>query len=278
MAFVYHQVFCDESGKYNDHPLIAFAGVVATPDRLRAFDDHWRDLLRDYELADLHMERVTRLVEDHGYRFRKGQTIDDRTELLIPFADCINKYLEQGLIQAWNVIAYNRIPLAGLKMLGGSRDPYFWAFIRGLLEVVDHLGEDDRISIVMDDDETTAWDCYCHYRSIGRASVEIQKKAISLSFANDKHVPALQAADMVAFLTRQEATERFYKVPNPWRQLFDRLTTEPEPPYGIMRWFSMFAGEEQIVNIANDLMSRAEQKKNKKAEGKSNKGRKKADA
>jgi hypothetical protein len=258
MAFVYHHVFCDESGKYDQDPLIAFCAVTATGDRLAAFDREWRALLRSYEIPALHMKVASRLLEDCGYRFRKGQTLEERTEALYPFSDCINKYLERGIIQAWDVRGFNHLPHAVLMTLGGSRDPYFLAFASGLTHIVDTTAEDDRISIIFDDDPHTAWDCYCHFRSVGKAKPEVAKKAVAVSFGNDKHFPALQAADMVSFLAKHEANEQFNHVPNMWRDLYGRLVTEPRPPYGIMRWEKMFADEEQLVQFGREAREASE--------------------
>lgn len=208
MAFVYHQVFADESGKYQSDPLIAFCAVSATADRLGPFDVAWRTLLRAYELDELHMSRCSRLRESHGCYLQSGQTIDERTELLFPFTDLIAKHLEKGIIQAWDVRGFNHLSAAVMKALGGTGDPYFLAFVRGLSHIAEKLSDDDKVSIVCDDDETTAWDLYGHYRSVGKVDPNVQKKAISLSFANSKHFPGLQAADMVAFLTKHEANQR----------------------------------------------------------------------
>lgn len=260
MAFVYHQVFCDESGKFQQDPLIAFCAVSATSDRLQTFDREWRALLRSYELLEtgLHMERASRLVDDFGYRLRKGQTAGERTGLLLPFADCINQYLEFGMIEAWDVRGLNHLPDSVIQTLGGTRDPYFWALSRGLTWLANHLGEDDRMSIICDDDPYTAWNSYMHFRSLGKADFRLQRDAVSFSFANDKHFPALQAADMLAFLTRHEANEQFNEVPNMWRDLFDRLVTEPTPPYGLMRWHKMFADEEQLFEFGKQAEAEAE--------------------
>jgi hypothetical protein len=258
MAFTYHQVFCDESGKHQNDPVIAFCSVVSTEDRLSAFDSDWRSLLRSYEMDYLHMAQASRRAENVGYRMKKEDTIEERTELLIPFADCINKHLEIGLIQAWHVRGFNRLSTAVMKTLGGQRDPYFLAFIRGLTELVHRIGEDDRISIIFDDDRDTAWDCYNHFRAIGEADPEVQKKAVSISFANDRHFPALQAADMVSFLARKEADERFNQVTNIWGSLYGRLTTEPQPQYGIMRWLELYADEENLVKLAREAQKKYE--------------------
>jgi hypothetical protein len=271
MAFVYYQIFCDESGKYHNpnDPLIAFAGLCANPDRLRPFDSEWRSLLLSYEIKSLHMKHISRLEEQHGYRFHAYQTIDQRTDLLLPFVDCINKHLEMGFLQAWDVRAYNTITLEAKKLLGGSSDPFYWAFVRGLTEIVDRIGEDDKISIICDDDEETAWNSYLHYREAGKARWEIPKKSVALTFANDTYFPALQAADLVAFLTKHEANEQFFKQPNIWSRLYSRLTTEPEPPYGTMRWWAAYNDKDRIAAVAADLQRRAEQKKLEKQNAKS---------
>lgn len=261
MALIYHHIFFDESGKHEADPLIAFSGVCSTGNRLSAFDAVWRSTLRYYELPSLHMKSVSRLSEDHGHMFKKGQTIDERTDALIPFADIINTHLEIGVIQAWSVRGYNSLSSAAKQILGGSNDPYFLAFVRGLLEIVKHIGEDGRINLICDDDIDTAWDCYNHYRTVGKVDHRIQKQAVSLSFANDKHFPALQAADMVAFLTRQEASQQFDGKPNIWRRLYDRLTIEPYAPLGVMRWYHMYAGAEMLAEFAKEANELAETKK-----------------
>jgi hypothetical protein len=70
----------------------------------------------------------------------------------------------------------------------------------GFLALNDNVHADDKISIVCDHDLETAWDCFRHYNGIRRAHDLIRKQTISLSFADDEYFPALQAADMIAYL------------------------------------------------------------------------------
>ena len=76
------------------------------------------------------------------------------------------------------------------------------------MEIVDYVHEDDRISLICGDDPETAWDCYRHYRGVRQAHAEIRRRTVALSFSDDKHFPGLQAADMVAFLSRLDFVER----------------------------------------------------------------------
>jgi hypothetical protein len=58
--------------------------------------------------------------------------------------------------------------------------------------------------MICDDDRSTAWDCYWHYRGIKAANEDVREKIVSLGFPNDQYFPALQAADMLAYLSRLE--------------------------------------------------------------------------
>lgn len=247
--------FCDESGKYRKNPVVSITGIGADRPRLDQFDKQWRALLDSYGLLpELHMARVLQLSQANGPRMPSGQSLDERIDALLPFADCINDHLEIGLVQAWDVKGYNKLSMEVKKNLGGSHDPYQLAFIRGLLAIKDYAGKDDVVSIICDDDEVTAWDTYMHFRGIFKALPEIKDSFVGISFAKSQHYTPLQAADMVAFLVRREAAARFWDKPNEYKRLGDYLMTDPEPPR-VMSWYSVFAGEQELVNLANDILN-----------------------
>lgn len=247
-------LFCDEGGKYQSGNVVSFSGVVVSPSRLGSFNDEWNALLRSYEFVSFHMKDLADVYSAHGPKLPSDQTIEQRTAALLPFADCINKHLEIGFIQVWDVLGYASLPTEAKANLGGSEsDPHYLAFTRGVLEIANHLNSDDRASIICDDDLIKAWDCYLHYRQICKIMPEISKKFASLTFARDINFPALQAADMVAFLSRLEANARFHNEENKWLKLFNYLVTEPKPGIGLMRWFAMFADEARLLALANAL-------------------------
>ena len=250
MAMI-HQAYFDESGKKGDHPVVTFSGVAVSQSKLQGFDDAWNELLRSYGLPSLHMARASRLSEKHGHKIRKGQSIGERIDALIPFADCINDHLEIGLLQALDVNGFNSLSKAAKIQLGSPDDPYHIAFARGLLEIVDYVPEDDRISLICDDDPETAWDCYRHYRGVRRVHAEIRRKTVSLSFADDEYFPGLQAVDMVAFLSRLEAKRQFYGDDYRFQRLFDHLITEKGVNH--MQWSVMFADEKKLKELGTEL-------------------------
>ena len=137
-------------------------------------------------------------------------------------------------------------------MLGNATDPYYIAFTRGLLELVHYVQGDDRISIICDDDMETAPQCYMHYRGIRRAHEEVRQKTVALTFANDKYFPALQAADMLAYLARLEAKTRFYPGDRySFRRLWCNLTDQRGP--GFTQWSAMFADKQILQNVSDGL-------------------------
>ncbi|HEV2387090.1 MAG TPA: hypothetical protein VGS20_07510 [Candidatus Acidoferrales bacterium] len=248
------QFFCDEGGKYQSGKLVSFVGLIASPPRLKDFDEEWKATLHSYELPAFHMMELADVHSAHGPKFPRDRTGPQTIEALEPFADCINKHLEVGLIQVWSVNAYVSMPTEAKARLGGScNDPHYLAFIRGVLEAVNWIEAVDRLSVVCDDDKAKAWDFYLHYRAICDAVPELRKKLVALTFAQDENFPALQAADMVAFLSRKEALAEFQSKTSDWTPLFSYLTTDPEPSKGFMSWYRIFAGEKELLALANSL-------------------------
>jgi hypothetical protein len=239
------QVYLDESGKQSDHPLVALCCVCAPPAKIDKFGNDWNVLLQRYAIAEFHMKRASRY--SRGWGNVPKQTLDERIEALKPFADCIGENLELGLIEAWDVKGFKAIPADARAKIGNVQDPYYLAFVRALLELVDYAQGDDVLSVVCDYDMETAWDCYRHYQGVRKAHDVVRKKTVSIGFADDKYFPALQAADLMAFLARHEARAQFYKQGrNEWLPLLNYLVRDRG--VGKIRWFKMFADEQNTKN------------------------------
>ena len=76
------QVHCDESGKLHDTKNVAFGVCVFREDEVAGFWRRWNDLLKDANIAYLHMKEAMRLEgEFRGWKDRKtGEA--ERDELL----------------------------------------------------------------------------------------------------------------------------------------------------------------------------------------------------
>lgn len=245
--------FCDESGKHQKNPIVSISGLGVSRERADAFNGEWRSLLRAYGLCELSMRHAMKIDQTVGTRLVSGQSLEERQQALFPFADCINKYMEIGLVQGWSVLGYAKIPMEAKKLLGGANDPYQLAFIRGLMAIGQYVNPDDHVNVVCDDNLATAWDTYIHYRE-GLKAAEINERFVGISFAKSLHYTPLQAADMVAFLARREAKEKFYSTPNDCKLLANYLFADQKPPK-IMQWYMGFWGEQEMVNLANSIIN-----------------------
>ena len=261
MAILY--AYFDESGKKGDHPVVTFSGLLISDPKLRSFDDAWNALLRQYEIPYLHMTKASRLKENNGPHMPRHQKIEDRMKALHPFSDCINQHFELGISQAYDVEGFTKLRDAARSGVGSPPDPYYLAFTRGLLEIVDHTNDGDRLSLICDDDLETAWECYGHYREIRKAMPKVREKTAALSFADDRYFPALQASDMFAFLSRLAARKAFYKDYFPFEPLHRHLTKDRGAPY--TKWGFVSADKNKLIELGMELGKIRPPKKRKHA-------------
>jgi hypothetical protein len=249
------QFYCDEGGKYESpHEVVTFAALTLSPNRLQGFNEDWNALLRAYEIPAIHMKNLANVSKGCSRKFRENRTVDQTIEALLPFADCINKHLEVGLFEVLDVRAYIAMPESVKNKFGGEyRDPHYLAFVRAMVEFQKVISAEDKISLICDDDAIKAFDCYLHYRAVCEGNPEQRQRFIALTFAKAASFPVLQAADMVALLSRLEGIERFRGETNKWRELFTYLTTEPPPSKGLMRWYDMIADGPVLKKLADSL-------------------------
>ncbi|MFZ0799059.1 MAG: DUF3800 domain-containing protein [Terriglobales bacterium] len=243
--------FFDESGKFKDHKVVSFCGIVTENGNLRRFTEAWKVLLRHYEMPFLHMKRALNPNVALGPAILK-QTIPERNDALKPFADCIADNLELGVAMAVDVEGFSKWEPGAKKRLGGSDDPAYLAFLRVGSTLQEYAArDDDQISLTCDDDLGTAWNFYQLYRRVRVIDPIARKKFIAIAFANDKHYPALQAADMLSSLVRLEAYRQFSKRPYDFIPLFKHLTQDRGPQ--AIKWRVMFANKAVLENLAKNL-------------------------
>lgn len=250
---VFHS-FWDESGKFKQHPIISFCGVAASPAKLQIFENEWHELLRRHELPWLKMSEALRTTRKLS-RVIPAQSAPERIESLKPFAKCIFENLELGIADAIDVEGYRRISPAARKRIGNSDDPFYLAFSSGVMEAVRYVGNDDKVSIVCDDDEETALNCFRFYRRIRivyhTEKVDARRKLCSIAFADDKEFPALQAADMISALVRLEAHRRFERRFYSFAPLLEYLA-EDRGPMSI-QWRVSYMDKEVLKNLSTGL-------------------------
>jgi hypothetical protein len=217
--------FFDESGKFQDHKVVGWCGFGASSSQLIDFNKQWNSQLRRTGMSCLHWVKARRYGQPLSRKIGP-QTLKERINELRPFADCINDYLGVGIACAFEVKGYTSFPQRSKDLLGGSDNPFYVQFLRTILLLVDYAKPEENISMTCDEDDETAWNCYQLYRRVKELDSRARRKLMALTFANDLHFPALQAADMLSFLCREQALRQFYGTSYEYQKFFRYLTDE----------------------------------------------------
>lgn len=245
------QCYFDESGKFKDHEVISFCGLCSPASRVQEFEEDWKQLLRSSEIPALSMKRALRRTRRLSPCI-DAQSAAERTEVLKPFALCIRKHFEIGVAIAIDVPAYARMSTLAKKKIGGSDDPFYMAFLCGVMAPSKRLRDEDRLSIICDDDEGTALHCYKAYRTVKKKETFLHSKLSALTFADDEIFVPLQGADMFASLVRLEARRRFRHEYYEYLSLFQELTHPGSVPSDI-KWVLGFFNKDKMEYTGEGL-------------------------
>lgn len=243
MAII-HSYF-DESGKFKDRSVVSFCGVVASPARIASFNEEWQECLRQSRIPFLTMKDAVRFNTPLS-KSNPALGIKKRTAVLSKFARIVIAHFETALAAAVDVKAHQS-EKAIQKNLG--EDPHYTAFLRVLLQLLDYANEEDKISFVCDDDESTALPCYHYYRKVKSVWPMAKQKLASLCFADDTLVPSLQAADMLSSLVRLEAEKRFHQVEYDFGTIYAILSATPKGNQRMKPQLG-FWGREELEDLA----------------------------
>ena len=204
------QAFFDESGKFKDKRVISFCGLCTPQARVHEFEAEWKGLLTHYGLQSLTMKRALRRKIKFSERI-EAKSADERNAVLKPFAFCIRKHFDLGVAVTVDVNAYRDWPLDAKRKIGGSDDPHYLAFLTALGGCTKYIHGDDRLSVICDDDQGTAMNCYRFYQRVRTVEPDSKNKLASITFADDGEFAALQGADLLASLCRLEAARLFHR-------------------------------------------------------------------
>ena len=247
------QAFFDESGKFKDKHVISFCGLAAPLDKVRSFDDEWNGILRGYGLPYLTMKRALR----RNIRFSsaiRANSVQERNEVLKPFTECIRKHFEFGRVVVIDVHAYAAWNPQARRKVGGSDDPHYFAFLCGVTGITKYLStEGDRFSLICDDDQSTALNCYKLYSRVKTVTPDVKRKMISITFADDEHFPSLQAADLLASICRQEGARQFHQDYYEYVPTFQNLTGSGSGMY----WGVSFYDADHLNSLGHKLVKRS---------------------
>src|SRR5882724_3446311 len=109
--------YFDESGKFHDHRVVAFGGVICSAEGMDPFFEDWHGCLDQNGLRVLTMKEVLR--HDRPLSPKKPALgVEARTAALLPFIECIRRHLWIVTGIALDVKAFESLPSHCHQLLG----------------------------------------------------------------------------------------------------------------------------------------------------------------
>jgi hypothetical protein len=219
---VISQVFLDGSWPGDGSGCMAFGALAARQDPLIEFHLRWSALLDEYGLPALHM---TELMSFRGpFNALAAEWGDDRdakrNALLSRFADVLC-----GSPQWAPSCMVADIETFSAKTRQAKKVELFQSLVRRILL---HAPAGDTIFLLCDEEQDVDRDYLGWLRNLKLQDSKIRRQVVGISFVDDEVVLPIQAADMIAWVVRDERERQLYRpseLVNPsWSKLEARFS------------------------------------------------------
>ena len=246
---MYFSLFLDESGKVHKGDYTALCGYVSTMDQWGLFQQRWDQLRFKHGIPPIHLSRIVNpSSRDDGWK-KKHQEItaggvvweDWYQRMLGDFAELISSSDVVCVGAVVDAVAYRELKEAAPEdfLLANADSNVFLLqnVVTSALDKIDVVDPVGLMTICIDDDRENAFEYYRSYWNIKtmlenpnlpaelRPRFERFKTRVDqISFSGDNFHPALQAADMIAYVSRAWKVDEGKSLNDPLRQeLFTHL-------------------------------------------------------
>lgn len=188
--------FLDESGHSSATEFFSLAAFVAEDADWAAFDRLWQEALRDTQAPYLHMRDFA-----HRVGAFQGWTEEQRRALLGRCVKAVNSIPAVAVGAAVSIADFNALDCEPRLAL---RDPFFCCFqevVRGVALNALFEPADVRVHMVFSQQDEFGASARQLW-SVMAETTDVRHQMGSLEFANMREVPALQAADLLAYELR----------------------------------------------------------------------------
>jgi hypothetical protein len=193
--------YFDESGKWHDQDgRICLCGFVCDGEHWSIFEKEWFALLKKHSFTVIHMSEFYSQCQKRGWSDEKAN------EVLTEFVDKIRERVQF----AFGIAVEGKHFRHKFKIAGKPpKDPkrfYTHRLLKRMRNAFVDSGFPLSVAITFDEDEEFSIDCYKIISRLRRDHSDIRELVVSISFAVDDVFTPLQAADILAHLTRQRLT------------------------------------------------------------------------
>ena len=268
MGFFY--IYADESGKLSGKSdYTSLCGFIGAALEVQRASYEWHLCQIKWGVPPIHMSQI--LAENP----KDKEWIDKRAEWGPRWEELRDTMLDEFafVIQQSKLIAVGTVIDASmyrkvqedpsLKLPVKDSNVYlFQELIMNALARIEVIDDCSPVSVVVDDDQDTAFDYYTMLKSLksneSPAFDKIRKRVHGLCFSNDRSFPILQAADMIAYETRSLMVKRISDPATPPSQRYQRLTQ------GGINQTKLCTGE-TLLKVATETARRLKEQQNDEA-------------
>lgn len=245
------RAYIDDSGKPDQSPVMVLAGYLSSAERWACFTNEWTSILDAHSLDALHMTDLWRKsYPEHAHLSPLA-----RDQLLSKLVQCIRSNVMRGFVNVMPFSGFERY--LKVRESGPLSRPYFWMFFSMLSRVYElsyRYNADEKTEMLFDvqggESEARIMEALGELRNIAAPRYG-EHFILSPSFRDDKDLPPLQAADMLAWTVRrvcQNGVSANITEKGAESFLLDQLMTVPTDQ---VLW-----SEEKLIATSMDLLRR----------------------
>lgn len=242
--------FVDESGHSSATEFFALAAFVAEDADWATFEDLWRQALAQSRAPYLHMREFA-----HRVGVFQGWTEDQRRQLLAGCVAAINSIRAIAVGAAISVTDFRALSGAAQSKL---QDPFFCCFqevVRGAGLTACFEPPSTRVRMVFSKQDQFSsmarklWD-------VMGATIDVKECMVSLAFDDMRGVPALQAADLLAYEFRHYYHLRRTRPNSVPRWAFAEIVRHQRTAYNarMLKYLPRWYLEAQAEGVYEELM------------------------
>ncbi len=247
--------FLDESGHSSATEFFALAAFVADYTDWPAFDHLWQEALRGAQAPYLHMREFAHRVGPF-----LGWTEEQRRALLGRCVKALNSIPAVAVGAAVSIADFNTLDSEARSAL---RDPFFCCFqevVRGVTLNAQFEPADMRVRMVFSQQDEFGASAKQLW-SVMAETIDVGPHMGSLEFANMRDVPALQAADLLAYELRHHYHLRKTKPMSPARWALREIVHHQHAAYNARRlkylpaWYLKAQAEGTFDSLMEAMLS-----------------------
>ncbi len=215
---ILHAAF-DESGKFLDHDVTSLCGWIASYDAWERFALGWQAALDEIGIDELHTAEFMGLYGKYSHLrgiWGEEQEVKKNSALTL-LVNVIRSTMGKGVGATVDSQHYRAMDDGTKKAIHKSKDPHFIAFIEVLEQTIwnvekfakeHNLGPNVKAGLIFDQDEGQSVECLRLLNKIKRQRGDIRDRISGICFCDRRNYQPLQAADLIAYLTKKEMERR----------------------------------------------------------------------